>query len=48
VGAVVYKEDGEDAVVDDGADEIGDTVEEGVEFEGGVESVGEAEEEVKL
>jgi hypothetical protein len=48
VGAVVDEKDGEDAVVDDGADEVGDAVHEGVEVEGGVESVGEAEEEVEL
>ena len=48
VGAVVEEEDGEDAVVDDGADEVGDAVHEGVEVEGGVEGVGEAVEEVDL
>jgi hypothetical protein len=48
VGAVVDEEDGEDAVVDDGADEVGDAVHEGVEVEGGVEGVGEALEEVDL
>ncbi len=48
VGAVVDEEDGEDAVVDDGADEVCDAVHEGVEVEGGVEGVGEAEEEVEL
>ncbi len=47
-GAVVDEEDGEDAVVDDGADEVGDAMHEGVEVEGGVEGVGEAEEEVEL
>ena len=40
VGAVVDEQDGEDAVVDDGADEVGDAVHEGVEVEGGVEGVG--------
>jgi DNA-binding PadR family transcriptional regulator len=35
-------------VVDDGADEVGDAVHEGVEVEGGVEGVGEAVEEVDL
>jgi len=48
VGAVVEEEDGEDAVVDDGADEVGDAVHEGVEVEGGVEGVGEAVEELDL
>ena len=48
VGAVVDEQDGEDAVVDDGADEVGDAVHEGVEVEGGVEGVGEALEEVEL
>ena len=48
MGAVVDEEDGEDAVVDDGADEVGDAVHEGVEVEGGVERVGEALEEVDL
>src|SRR5882757_8605352 len=47
-GAVVEEEDGEDFVVDDGADEVGDTVHEGVEIEGGVEGVGELVEEVDL
>ena len=47
-GAVVDEEDGEDAVVDDGADEVGDAMHEGVKVEGGVERVGEAEEEVEL
>ncbi len=48
VGAVVDEEDGEDAIVDDGADEVGDAVHQGVEVEGGVEGVGEAVEEVDL
>ena len=48
VGAVVDEEDGEDAVVDDGADEVGDAMHEGVEVKGGVEGVGKAEEEVEL
>ena len=47
-GAIVDEEDGEDFVVDDGADEIGDAVHEGVEIEGGVEGVGELVEEVDL
>ena len=47
VGAVVEEEDGEDAVVDDGADEVGDAVHQGVEVEGGVEGVGEASEEIR-
>ena len=47
-GAVVDEEDGEDVVVDDGADEVGDAVHEGVEVEGGVEGVGELVEEVDL
>jgi hypothetical protein len=40
VGAVVEEKDGEDAVVDDGADELGGAVEEGLQVEGGVEGVG--------
>ncbi len=48
VGAVVEEEDGEDAVVDDGADQVGHPVHEGVEVEGGVEGVGESVEEVDL
>ena len=48
VGAVVDEEDGEDAVVDDGADEVGDAVKQGVEIERGVEGVGETEEKVEL
>ena len=48
LGAVVDEEDGEDAVVDDGADEVGDAVHEGIEVEGGVEGVGELVEEVDL
>ena len=45
---VVDEEDGEDFVVDDGADEVGDAVHEGVEVKCGVESVGEVMEEVDL
>ena len=48
VGAVVEEKDGEDAVVDDGADEVGDAVHESVEVEGGVEGVGQGVEEVDL
>jgi hypothetical protein len=48
LGALVDQEDGEDSVVDDGADEIGDAVHEGVEVKCGVESVGEVMEEVDL
>src|SRR5260370_11448243 len=47
-GAVVEEEDGEDFVVDDGADEVGYAVHEGVEVEGGVEGVGELVPEVDL
>ena len=47
-GAVVDQEDGEDAKVDDGADQVGNPVHEGVEVEGGVEGVGQAQEEVEL
>jgi hypothetical protein len=47
-GAVVQEEDGEDFVVDDGADEIGNPVHEGVEIEGCVECVGQSVEEVDL
>jgi hypothetical protein len=47
-GAVIKEEDGEDFIVDDGADEVGDAVHEGVEVEGGVEGVGELVEEIDL
>ena len=47
-GAVVDEEDGKDLVVDDGADEIGDPVHEGVEVESRVERVGQVVEEVDL
>ena len=48
LGAVVDEEDGEDAVVDDGADEVGDAVHQGVEVERGVEGVGEGVQELDL
>ena len=48
LGAVVDQQDGEDTVVDDGADEVGYPVHQGVEVESGVESVGERVEEVYL
>ena len=48
VGAVVDEEDGEDAVVDNGADKIGGALEEGLEVEGGVERVGKSGEELDL
>ena len=48
LGAVVEEEDGEDAVVDDGADEVGDAVHQGVKVEGLVESVCEPVEELEL
>ena len=48
LGAVVDEQDGEDAVVDDGADEVGDAVHQGVEVERGIERVGERVEEVDL
>ena len=47
-GAVVEQEDGEDLVGDDGADQVGDAVHEGVEVERGVQGVGELVEEVDL
>ncbi len=47
LGTVVEEEDGEDSVVDDGADEVGDAVHQGVEVERGVEGVGERVEEVR-
>lgn len=47
-GAVVDEEDGEDFVVDNGADQVGDAMHEGVEVERGVEGVGEFVEEVDL
>ena len=48
VGAIVDQENGEDAVVDDGADEVGDAVQQRVQIERGVEGIGEADEEVEL
>jgi hypothetical protein len=39
VGAVVEEKDGEDAVVDDGADELGGAIEEGLEVKCSVEGV---------
>jgi hypothetical protein len=47
-GTVVEEEDGEDFVVDDGADEVGDAVHEGVEVKGSVEGVSELVEKVDL
>jgi len=44
VGAVIQKKDGEDAVIDDGADELGGAVEEGLQVECSVEGVGQADE----
>jgi hypothetical protein len=46
-GAVVEKQDGEDAVVDDGADQVGGPFEEGLKVEGGIERIGEAGEELR-
>jgi hypothetical protein len=40
VGAVIEQEDGEDAVLDDGTDELRGAVEEGLQVECGVEGVG--------
>jgi len=48
VGAVVDEEDGEDAVVDDGADEFGGAGEQGLQVERGVEGVSQLDEEVEL
>jgi hypothetical protein len=48
LGAVVEEEDGKDAVVNDGSDEVGDAVHQCVKVESGVESVGEVVEEVDL
>ena len=48
VHALVDEEDGEDAVVNNGADECGGALEEGLEIEGGIERVGEAEEKFGL
>jgi len=45
LSAVVDEEDGEDLVVDDGADEVGYPMHEGVEVEGCVEGVGKVVEE---
>ena len=48
VGAVVEQKDGEDAVVDDGADQLGGAVEQGFEIEGGVEGVGHLRQVVEV
>ena len=48
IGALVNEEEGKDAVVDDGADEVGDAMHEGVEVKGGVECVGETVKELDL
>jgi len=47
-GAVVEKEDGEDAVLDDGANELGGAIEEGLQVERGVERVGHLHEVVEV
>ncbi len=48
VGAVVEQQDGEDAVVDDGAHQVRDAVHQRVQVEGGVERVGQPQQEVDL
>ena len=48
LGAVVDQQDGEDAIVDDGADQVGDAMHQGVEIERGVEGVGERVKELDL
>ena len=44
VRAVVEEKDGEDAIRDEGANQLGGAVEEGLQVEGGVERVGETHE----
>ena len=46
--ALVEEEDGEDAVLDDGADEFRCALEEGAEVEGIVQSLGHAEQEAQV
>ena len=48
VGAVVEQEDGEDAVGDDGADQLGGAAEQGLQVERGVERVGNLGEVAKV
>ena len=48
VHAGIDEEDGEDAIVDDGANEGGGALQEGLEIEGGIEGVGESQEEFSL
>ncbi len=48
VGAVVEQQDGKDAVVDDGADQAGGAVQQGLQVEGGIERVSQAEEKFAL
>ena len=48
LGAVVQQQNGEDAVVNDGAHQIGDAVHEGVEVERGVQGIGEAMQKIDL
>ena len=47
-GAVVDQQDGEDAVVDDGAHQVGDAMHQRVQVERGVQRVGKAHQEVDL
>ena len=47
-GAVVDQQDGEDAVVDDGAHQVRDAVHQRVQVERGVQRVGQAHQEVEL
>ncbi len=48
VGAIVDEQDREDAVVDDGAHQRRGALEQGLQVEGGVERVGQADEELRL
>ncbi len=48
VGAVVEQQNRKDAVVDDGADQSGGPVQERLEIESGIESVGETEQKLTL
>ena len=48
LGAVIQEEDCEDAVVDDGPNQLGDPVHQGVEVERGVQGVGQLMQKIDL
>ena len=48
LGAIVDQQDGEDAVIDNGADEVGDAMHQGIQIERGIEGIGERMQEFDL